>query len=36
VGFNYSMVSPEVPTTLMTPYNYSMGYHSHSFVTKNG
>jgi len=36
VMFNYPMVSPKVPTTLMTPYSCPMGHHSHSFVTKNG
>jgi hypothetical protein len=34
--FNYPMLSPKVPTTLMTQFNYPMGYHSHSFVAKNG
>ena len=30
VVFNYLMVSPKVPTTLMTPYDYPMGDYSHS------
>jgi hypothetical protein len=34
--FNYPMVTPKVPTTLMTPYSYPMGHHSHLFVSKNG
>jgi hypothetical protein len=29
------MVSHKVPATLMTPYSYPMGHHSHSFVSKN-
>ena len=33
--FSYPMVSPKVPTTLMTTYDYPMGHHSHSFVGKN-
>jgi hypothetical protein len=28
------MISPKVPATLMTPYSYHMGHHSHSFVSK--
>jgi hypothetical protein len=32
----YAMVSPKVPTNLVTPYSYPMGHHSHSFVNKNG
>jgi hypothetical protein len=36
VVFNYPMVSPKVPITLTTPYNYPMGHHSQSFVSKNG
>ena len=36
VVLNYPMLSPKVPTTLMTPYSYPMGHHSHSFVSKNG
>jgi hypothetical protein len=36
VVFNYPMVSPKVPVTLMTPYKYPLGHHSHSFVIKNG
>ena len=36
VMFNYPMVSPKVPTTLMTPYSCPMGHYSHSFVSKNG
>jgi hypothetical protein len=32
--FNYLMVSPNMPTTLMTSYSYPMGHHSHSFVSK--
>ena len=34
--FRYPMVSLKVPTTLMTPYKYPMGHHSHSFVSQNG
>jgi hypothetical protein len=34
VVFNYPMVSPEVPTTLKTPYRYNMGHYSLSFVIK--
>jgi hypothetical protein len=30
------MVSPSMPTTLMTLYSYPEGHHSHSFVSKNG
>jgi hypothetical protein len=33
--FNYPMVSPKVPTTLITLYSYPKGHHSHSFVTRN-
>jgi hypothetical protein len=33
---SYSMISLMVLFTLMTPYNYHMGHHSPSFVTKNG
>jgi hypothetical protein len=36
VVFNYLMVSPKVPTILMTPYNYPMCHYSHSFISKNG
>jgi hypothetical protein len=36
VVFNYSMVSPKVPTALVTPNSYPMGHHIHSFVSKNG
>jgi hypothetical protein len=36
VVLNYPMVSPEVPSTLKTPYRYNMGHYSHSFVIKNG
>ena len=36
VLFNFLMVSPKVPTTLVTQYSYPMGHHSHSFVNKNG
>jgi hypothetical protein len=36
VVFNYPMESPKFPTTLMTPYSYPMGHHSHSFGSKNG
>jgi hypothetical protein len=36
VVLNYLMVSPKVPTTLMAPYSYPMGHHSHSFARKNG
>ena len=36
VVFNYPMVSPRVPTTLMTLYSYPMGHHIHSFVNQNG
>ena len=36
VVFNYPMVSPKVPTTLMTLYSYPMAHHSHSFVSRNG
>jgi hypothetical protein len=35
VVFNYPMLSPNVPTMLLTPYGYPMGYHSYSFVSKN-
>jgi hypothetical protein len=35
VVFNYPMVSLKVPTTLITPYSYHMGHHSHSFVSQN-
>ena len=34
--FNYLMLSPKVPTTLMTPYSYPMSHLSQSFVRKNG
>ena len=33
---SYPMISLMVLFTLMTPYNYPMGHHSPSFVTKNG
>jgi hypothetical protein len=36
VVFNYPMVSPKVPTTLMTPHSYLMGHDRHSFVSQNG
>jgi hypothetical protein len=36
VVFNYPMLSPKVPTTLMTPFSYPLGYYCHSFLTKNG
>ena len=36
VVFNYPMVLPSVPTTLMTQCKYPMGHHSHSFVAQNG
>jgi hypothetical protein len=29
------MVSTKVPITLVIQYSYPMGYHSHSFVSKN-
>ena len=29
VVFNYSMLSPKVPTTLVTPNSYHIGHHSH-------
>jgi hypothetical protein len=34
--FNYPIVLPKMPTTLVTPYSYPIGHHSHSFVSKNG
>jgi hypothetical protein len=34
--FNYPMVSPKVPFTLLTPYSYPMCNHSNSFVSENG
>jgi hypothetical protein len=36
VVFSYPMVSPKVTATIMTSYNYPMGHHCHSFVSKNG
>jgi hypothetical protein len=36
VVFNYPLVSPKVPTTIMTPNSYPMGHYNHSFVSKNG
>jgi hypothetical protein len=36
VVFIYLMLSPKVLTTLVTPNSYPMGYHSLSFVSKNG
>jgi hypothetical protein len=37
VVFNYPMASPEVPTTLKTPYRYNMGHYSQSFmITRTG
>jgi hypothetical protein len=36
VVFSYPMVSPKVPTTLVTPNSYPMSHHSHSFKRKNG
>jgi hypothetical protein len=35
VVFSYPMVSPKVPTTLVTPNSYPMSHHSHSFKRKN-
>jgi hypothetical protein len=35
VVFSYPMVSPKVPTTLVTPNSYSMSHQSHSFKRKN-
>jgi hypothetical protein len=32
----YCNVLPMVLVTLMTPYDYPMGHHDHSFVTKIG
>jgi hypothetical protein len=29
-------ISPEVPFSLETPYNYPVSNHGHSFVTRNG
>jgi hypothetical protein len=34
--FNYHMVSAKVSTTIVIPYSYPMGHHSHSFVSKKG
>jgi hypothetical protein len=34
--FSYPMVSPKVPTTLMTLNSYPMCHHGHSFKSKNG
>jgi hypothetical protein len=34
--FSYPILSPQVPTTLMTPYSYPMGHHCYLFVSKNG
>jgi hypothetical protein len=36
MAVNYPMVSPKVPTTFMTPYDYPIGHHSYSFVRKKG
>jgi hypothetical protein len=36
VVYNYPMLSPKVPTSLMTPRSYPMGHYNHSFVSKNG
>jgi hypothetical protein len=36
VVYNYPMILPKVPSTLVTLYRYPMGSHSHSFVSKNG
>jgi hypothetical protein len=36
VVFNYPMLSPKVPPTLVIPNSYSTGHHSHSFVSKHG
>jgi hypothetical protein len=33
---SYPMISPRVPFIHKTPYNYPMGLHGHSFVTRNG
>jgi hypothetical protein len=33
---SYPKVSPMVFFTLMTPYDYHMGHHGHSFVTTTG
>jgi hypothetical protein len=35
VVFNYPKVSPKVPTTLMSPYNYPMGHHNNSKMAEN-
>jgi hypothetical protein len=35
VVFSYPMVSPKVPTTLVTPNSYPMSHHGHSFKHKN-
>jgi hypothetical protein len=35
VLFNNPIISPKVPPTLLTPYSYPTGHHSHSFVSKN-
>jgi hypothetical protein len=34
--FNYPVVSPKVPTTLMAPNNYPMSHNSDSFKSRNG
>jgi hypothetical protein len=36
VVYSYSMILTKVPSTLVTPYSYPMGHHSHWFVSKNG
>jgi hypothetical protein len=36
VVLDYPIVSPKVPTTLRTLYSYTIGHHSHSFVSRNG
>jgi hypothetical protein len=36
VVFNYPMLSPKMPTTLVTPNSYPMGHYSLSLVSKNG
>jgi hypothetical protein len=36
VVFNYPMLSPKVPTSLITRSSYPMGHHNHSYVSKIG
>jgi hypothetical protein len=38
VVFNYPMVSPKVPTTLVIPHSYPVSHHSHSWtkMAENG